>query len=382
VPKVSDLEAKVQTFFAGEMISHARMPRHPMPCRNFAAMHLLRLLLLPFSAVFWLVVFVRNRFYDLGFFKSEKGELPTIVIGNLVTGGTGKTPHAEYIIRMLKDKHLVAFLSRGYRRNSRGFKLAGVGESAVTIGDEPFQVYSKFEDIRVAVCEDRIKGIRQLHRQTDAQVVVLDDAFQHRRLEGHVNILLTDFQCPYWEDYMLPAGNLRDNSLEKRRADAIIITKCPANLTENQRLALVKKIQPTENQSVFFTTINYGEPVQIHGKPLQTNDIKKVVGFAGLANPDSFSQYLQVQYDLVKFKKFPDHHNFSPLDIRNLWDECGNFASALFTTEKDAVKLKDAGELVDIPIFFLPIEIHFLQDEDLFRKKITEAVGEKKSRNF
>lgn len=340
------------------------------------------MILFPIAAIYWLVVFVRNRLYDLGFFSSEKGELPTVVIGNLVTGGSGKTPHAEFVIRMLNEGRRVAFLSRGYRRSTSGFRLAGAEDSAASLGDEPFQVFSKFTDIKVAVCENRIEGIRQLHRQTDAQVVVLDDAFQHRRLSGHVNILLTDFNRPFWDDYMLPAGNLRDNGMEKRRADIIIVTKCPADLTENQRAMLTKKIQPTENQSVFFTTIIYGKPVQICGDPIQSADIRKVAGFAGLANPDSFSQYLQSQYELVKFKKFPDHHNFSPFDIRNLWDECGNFASALFTTEKDAVKLKDVSELVDIPIFFLPIEIHFLQDEELFRRKISEAIEEKQSRVF
>ena len=339
--------------------------------------HPLRLFLLPFSLIYASAVFVRNRFFDLGVFKSQKGALPSIVIGNIAAGGTGKTPHAEYLLRYLSQSHSPGFLSRGYGRKTRGYVFAGPNSTAFSIGDEPMQIDQKFPALPIAVCEDRLEGIRRLKAESDASILVLDDAFQHRKLKADLYILLVDFNFPYWSDWPLPAGNLRDNVFEKRRADVVIFTKCPQNLPKAELEKYSLKADLTKNQLLFFTCFSYEKPIQISGKKMELNPGQKVVAFSGIAQTDQFKKHLENQYDLKDYKAFGDHHIFSQAEINNLWNECGKFAvpgMVLVTTEKDAVRLKEIAGIEDIPIFFIPIEVRFLNREDEFLRLIDKTV--------
>jgi tetraacyldisaccharide 4'-kinase len=338
-------------------------------------MQLLRYLLFPVSVIYAAVVFLRNRLYDAGVFKSRSGALPTIVIGNLATGGTGKTPFTEYLIRLIDKRFKIAVLSRGYRRKTSGFVLAGERSGAADLGDEPAQIHRKFPEVSLAVCEDRLQGILELRSRVKTELVLLDDAFQHRRLLPNLSILLTDYSRPFWKDLCLPSGYLRDNRFEKRRASIIVVTKCPPGLERTEKERIRESIQPSEEQLVLFSSLRYGQPYQISGPPLQSEKLRNIAGFAGLANTKAFEQHLRSGFDLVVFKKFADHHNFSPNDILKLWNECGNFAAALMTTEKDATKLIQLEGISGIPVFAVPVEIYLQDDEEKLLEKITSVMN-------
>lgn len=338
-------------------------------------MRILRLLLFPFSLLYGGAVFLRNRLFDWEILKSERGVLPTIVIGNLSVGGTGKTPHTEYLIDHLAGRGIqLAVLSRGYGRKTSGYTPANEFATAHTIGDEPFQIHQKFPNIPLSVCEDRLFGVQKLKETTSAKLVILDDAFQHRRLKGDISILLTTYQKPFWKDFPLPTGNLRDNRREKQRADFIFITKCPENLSTEEMNRLTRKVQPKENQKVFFSSLTYGKPIQIHGPSVDLEIIENVLGLSGIAAPQGFKEYLSENYPLRNFKSFPDHYIFSQSDLRYLADECNKFGlpkTAILTTEKDAMRLKAMANLPQIPIFYIPIQVRMLNGkEDLINSLV------------
>lgn len=337
----------------------------------------LKLTLLPLSAVYSLAVYLRNRLYDLGILKSEKGQLPTIVVGNLSAGGTGKTPHVEFLIKTLQLNYKPAILSRGYGRKTRGFILANNLSKFSEIGDEPLQIKTKFPELPLAVCEDRLEGITQLKALTDAGLVVLDDAFQHRKLRGDINILLMDYHHPWWSDFTLPAGMLRDNVLEMRRTDMIIVSKCPENINLEMMAYTRSRIKPRSQQSIYFTRLVYGTPIHISGKMMPPEQITDVLGFSGIAQPTHFQRQLSKKFNLRKFVSYPDHHIFSHLDILHLLKECGNFAPdgfAMMTTEKDAVKLREMTITASVPIFFIPVHIEFVADGQAFQNELLEKL--------
>jgi tetraacyldisaccharide 4'-kinase len=323
-----------------------------------------------FRPLAWLwggVLRLRHWLYDSRLLPSQPGKLPTIVIGNLALGGTGKTPHAEYVLRQLRAWCKPAFLSRGYGRTTRGFILAGrVQATAQIIGDEPMQVHLKFPDLDVAVCESRVRGLEYLKTVSNANIAVLDDAFQHRKLQGDLKILLTEYDRPYWTDRLLPAGRLRDVRSAYRRADIIIVTKCPMLLSGEEQESIIKAIRPLRDQRVFFTRLEYGNPVQLSGKPLDLNPSSTILGIAGLADTRKFEEQLRKSYTTVHFESFADHHNFSRKELTGLWSKYGNFAQAIVTTEKDAARLKSIRGLNDIPIFVVPVSIAFLSGEAAF----------------
>lgn len=337
----------------------------------------MRTLLWPLAFLYGLGLRIRHFLFDIEVFKSKKGELPTLVIGNLHVGGTGKTPHAEYFIRKFSNKNM-ALLSRGYGRKTRGFLLADALSDASQIGDEPMQIHSKFPDLVLAVCEDRLTGIRELKNRTTAEWVILDDAFQHRKLIPDFSIVLMPFQHPWWTDMLLPAGNLRDITAAAKRADVIVVTKCPDNLEVQQINRFVKKTYKSDNQIIAFSKIEYGEPIQIWGNPLNISKSTKVFGFAALANSTDFQLKIQNDFDLIGFRKFADHHIFSRIEIESLRNECGNFAGALpvmITTEKDAVKLLMLDLPKDIHIFTLPIEMKWIHGENEVLSAIEMRIG-------
>jgi len=309
----------------------------------------------------------RHWLYDSRIVSSEPGKLPTIVIGNLALGGTGKTPHAEYVLRQLRAWCKPAFLSRGYGRTSKGFILAGrVQATAEIIGDEPMQVHLKFPELDVAVCENRLRGLDFLKTVSNANIAVLDDAFQHRRLQGDLKILLTEYDRPFWTDRLFPVGGLRDVRSAYRRADVIIVTKCPPRLSAEDQERITKAIRPLRNQRVFFTRLDYGNPVQVSGKPMEINNSTPILGVAGLADTRKFETYLRQSFSSVHFESFGDHHNFSRKELTGLWTKYGTFAQAIVTTEKDAAKLKSIRGIDEIPIFVIPVSIAFLSGEAAF----------------
>ncbi len=340
-------------------------------------MKFVRILLFPVSIIYSVVVFVRNRFFDWGIFKSREGALPTIVIGNLSTGGTGKTPHTELLLELLLENGLrPAVLSRGYGRKTEGFILADDNATAHTIGDEPFQIHSKFRHIPLAVCEDRLQGIELLKQKTNANVVLLDDAFQHRKLKGSLNILLTTYAKPFWKDISLPTGNLRDNRMEKRRADLVIITKCPADITEKQMTELIVSANLADGQALYFSALEYSSLVQIGGSPMDSASVKNIVGFAGIAHNQLFENYLKSHFSLKKFKSFSDHYIFSQSDIESLAADCGNFGvpePVLVTTEKDAMRLQALNGLPSVPVFYVPVKVKILHHNESKLKQVLKG---------
>ena len=321
----------------------------------------------PIGWIYSALLKFRHALYNSGIIKPELGKLPTIVIGNLALGGTGKTPHAEFVLRHLRQWCNPALLSRGYGRSTKGFVWANrVKANASIIGDEPMQIHLKFPDLDVAVCENRLRGIDYLKNLTNSNVVVLDDAFQHRKLNGDLNILLTCFDNPYWSDYVLPGGSLRDVRQSARRADAIIVTKCPDALGREEQETIVKSIRPRKNQQVFFTRMEYGDAYPLNGPDASLAPGSKIIGLAGLADDSSFRLYLGSRFQPVYFESFSDHHTFSRMEIEELWSKYGTFAQAIVTTEKDAVRLRNITIPEGIPIFVIPITIAFLNNESAF----------------
>ena len=335
-------------------------------------MILLRKILFPLAFLYWLITFIRNWLYDKGIFKSSSFDIPIIAVGNLSVGGTGKTPQIEYLIRLLSD-YKVAVLSRGYKRTTEGFILADENATASSIGDEPFQFYSKFPNIQVAVDANRKNGIvnlLQLPKKPD--VILLDDAFQHRKVKAGFYILLTAYDDLFCDDYILPFGNLREPSSGKKRADMIIVTKCPNDLSELAQQKIREKLKV--KQQVFFTTIQYDDYVFRNECQLLVSEIQSEskVLVAGIAKPKLFFDFLKNEEDETLV--FPDHHHFSKQDCEQILAKANG--RKIITTEKDFVRLN--GLLPKEQLFYLPIKSTFLNTN--IDKTIEDYVGQS-SRN-
>ncbi len=340
-----------------------------------------RYLLYPFSVLYGMVVSVRNKLYDKNIWHSASFSLPVICVGNLAVGGTGKTPMIEYLIELLCNKYKVATLSRGYKRKTKGFAIADDHTTAVDIGDEPMQIHLKYPEIPVAVAEERVIGIPQLlHERPDTSVILLDDAFQHRPVKAGLNILLTDYSNLYTKDFMLPAGDLRDNRTSGKRADIIVVTKCPSSLSNSEKEKIVSEIKPESHQSVFFTKIQYGAPYHLFNKGERI--LRKDTGLllvCGIANPTPLKQALTVITDSYEALTFRDHHIFSMADLLEMkkqFDKIPGDDKMIITTEKDAVRLKKFRvEISQLPVYVLPMHHRFLFDEgDGFDQKVISFV--------
>lgn len=327
----------------------------------------LRKLLFPFATLYYIGVWLRNFFYDKGFLSSKRYDFPVICVGNLSTGGTGKTPMTEFLIRALKDAVCVGVLSRGYGRKTTGYLQVQPSHTALEVGDEPLQYATKFSDIPVAVCEDRREGIKQLQELDPApQIIVLDDAFQHRKVSASFSILLTAYSEPFYEDYVLPAGNLRDLRNQARRAQAIVVTKCPKNLTTKEQESIQNKIATYSVAPVYFATISYGDFVmdtQSKKVPLDSLKSENLTVVTGIANPAPLLQFLDSRGVSYEHRKYGDHHNFTEKQLLEL-EKC----SCILTTEKDYMRLKS--RLKNPTVFYIPIAIEFLSKGEEFRKKI------------
>jgi tetraacyldisaccharide 4'-kinase len=301
-----------------------------------------------------MVTWLRNKFYDWGIFQSSEYEIPTICVGNLSVGGTGKTPMIEYLIRLLKDDFKIATLSRGYKRSTHGFIIADEMATALSIGDEPFQFYNKFEDVIVSVDADRRNGIsRLLELENPPQVILLDDAFQHRKVKAKFNVLLTPYNDLYVNDILLPTGNLREPKRGAKRADVIVVTKCPQSITENEKQRIIDLIKPHSYQNVFFSWISYSEFIKnsVEEKPLNYVSDKKLTLVTGIANPKPLLEYMKsVRLDFEHLN-FKDHHEFTSSEIENLRTK-----EFILTTEKDFMRLSSHFEGSE-NVYYLPIEL-------------------------
>ncbi|MHB1922772.1 MAG: tetraacyldisaccharide 4'-kinase [Chitinophagaceae bacterium] len=339
-----------------------------------------KIFFLPFALLYGLIIWLRNKMYDSHLLTAIEFDIPTIAVGNLAVGGTGKTPHVEYLIRLLKDHYQIAVLSRGYNRRSRGYKIAGEGTTSLEIGDEPMQFHLKFPDIQVAVGEERILALPQILMDApQTQIVLLDDAFQHRSILPGFNILLTEFHRPFTRDYIVPIGKLRESRKEYKRADCILVSKCPDNLTEAQKQELIQEISPLPHQKLYFTGFQYGVPYHLFShQPFSISEIKPTVLLVcGIANPLPVKQYLDAFYPKVLLLKFPDHYFFTSRDIRQIsmeFEKIQDPQKVIITTEKDAVRLilfSTDSSFQTLPVFVLPIEVKFLfEGEESFNNHI------------
>ncbi|SDR05342.1 tetraacyldisaccharide 4'-kinase [Flagellimonas zhangzhouensis] len=299
-------------------------------------LQVLRKIAFPISLIYALVVYVRNFLFDIGVFKSKSFSTPTICVGNISVGGTGKTPMTEFLLRMLKDKK-VAVLSRGYKRQSKGFVLANEGSSVLDLGDEPFQIHKKFPDVAIAVDGDRPNGIAQLENGVKPEVIVLDDAMQHRWVKPTKTILLTAYSKLYVNDWYLPTGDLRDAKVASKRADVIVVTKCPASISEAEKKNIAIKLKPESNQKVLFASLAYADFVSDgnQNKPLSELINKSFALVTGIASPEPLVQYLSAMGLEFEHFEFGDHHHFTD-------EEIGTFSGfdQILTTEKDFVRLE------------------------------------------
>lgn len=330
----------------------------------------LRLLLLPLSLPVYAWIHLRHLCYRLGWLSSIRFPLPVICIGNLSVGGTGKSPMTEYLLRLLLPHLQMAVLSRGYGRSTRGYLLAQPGATAALIGDEPLQIYTKYPAATVAVGEKRVPALQQLlAAQPRLQAVLLDDAFQHRPIAAGLNILLTTWQQPYWHDYVLPAGNLRDVRSSARRAQVIVVTKCPPQLSPAQKEAATRKANLQPGQSIFFATLAYSTPYHIFtAQPLPLGPQANGLLLTGIAHPQQLQQYLAGQGGSWHPLHYPDHHAYDAADLARIlqqYEQLPGAGKIILTTEKDAVRLKPllTGR-ENLPIYALPVAHQFLFEEN------------------
>lgn len=331
----------------------------------------LKILLYPIMLLLNVIIYVRNWLYDNRILKSVQPNIFTINVGNLNLGGTGKTPHVEYLVRMLANSYQTTILSRGYGRKTKGFIKADGTAAAQTIGDEPMQYYLKFkEKINVVVCEDRIKGVEKIQSQIlDNQLVILDDAFQHRKISPHLNLLLCDYNRPFYEDNLVPVGKLRDMRKSANRANAVIVTKCPKNITAQKYKEIKDGINAyvLPETPIFFSRIAYQTILGYSSE--NTFKLQELcILITGIAKPEIFVKYIiDEKIKVIHTHNFRDHYAFSRNDIENIITETNNFktTSQIITTEKDMVKLKPLLNEQELNhFFFVPIEVEIEEKVD------------------
>jgi len=355
------------------------------------------ILLYPISLLYGLITGIRNFIYNTGILPSVEFHLPVICVGNITVGGTGKTPHTEYLVRLLQKDFKVSTLSRGYRRKTRDFRIASATTRVSQIGDEPIQIFQKFPDVMVAVDRNRVKGVRGILKENpETEAIILDDAFQHRRITPGFSILLSDFERLMVRDHMMPYGNLRESIGNMRRADIILITKCPENITAIQRRLIVKEVNKAPYQHLYFTSLTYADPIPVF-KNIDSGDdnidISKLTGcgivlITGIANPLSLKEYLLNTTSEIIHLSFSDHYNFKEKDIRKIFSAYRDLKSPekyLITTEKDAVRIREftnIAEPVRSAFYYIPVGIHFLNnDSKEFDNMIVNYVRKNKRDN-
>ncbi|HSC52830.1 MAG TPA: tetraacyldisaccharide 4'-kinase [Phnomibacter sp.] len=337
---------------------------------NFYLIRGLRFLLFPLSLLMALVVMVRNKMYDWKWKRSVSFNLPLICVGNLSVGGTGKSPMTELLIGWLKPHYKLATLSRGYKRKTKGYLLANEHTSALEIGDEPMQFHIKFPEVAVAVGEERIVAVPQLLQdRPETEAIILDDAFQHRSITAGLNILLTDYSNPYWYDWFLPSGDLRDQRKSAARAQIIVVTKCPPGISEEEKNTILQKINPASHQQVYFVAFEYGTPYHILSAQeyILTHETE-VLLVCGIANPTPLKKHLETHAAAYDQLSYSDHYVFTIDDLNTMRQKFNSMQAQykmLLTTEKDAVRLVKFGtELNQLPLYVQPVRHKVLFGEE------------------
>ncbi len=341
----------------------------------------MRILLLPISFLYHIVLVIRHKLYDWHILKTTRFEKPVICVGNLKLGGTGKTPLTEYLIRLLKSDYRVATLSRGYGRQSKGFKLAEASSTYNDLGDEPLLYFKKYPGIQVAVDEDRVDGVKHLLGEQEAEVVLLDDAFQHRSISAGLNILLTEYKRLYTDDYLFPAGTLRDVRSAAKRADIIVVSKAPKDLDEDEKRLIISELNTSENQKVYFSYLEHAalQPLNEAAKAFSPEEADGAFAFCGIGNPKPFVEELKRRYHAVDFLPFGDHHAYKENDMKavlNWFEKLEGEKKIIVTTEKDAVRLTNSPYLCqfeDVPLYELPVTVRF-HEEEKFNEEILSYV--------
>jgi tetraacyldisaccharide 4'-kinase len=336
-----------------------------------------RRLLFPLSWIYGLITYFRNKLFDWKIFPTYQIPVKSICVGNLSVGGTGKTPHVSYLAGLLKNSHSIAILSRGYGRSTKGFHLAHLKSKATEIGDEPLSYVNQFSNtFPVAVCESRKNGIIELLKTKKIDLILLDDAFQHRKVKAGLTILLTQYGSPYFEDTMLPSGNLREYPSGEKRADLLIVTKCPKELTKSEKDNFIKKTTFDEKK-IFFSFYNYGNFISFD-RNKYAEKFENIVLVTGIANPDPLVEFLSSSYEVSQFT-FRDHHTYNLDDIQKIhakFDILPSRNKCILTTEKDFMRLKENIEtfaLLNYPWFYVPIQVE-INNSESFNKYILDYV--------
>ncbi len=346
-----------------------------------------KLILYPFSLIYGFIAICRNYLYDIKVLKSVSFKVPVISVGNITVGGTGKTPHTEYLIRLLKTNHKIAYLSRGYKRKTKGFLMADGQLTANELGDEPFQVSRKFPEVSVVVDNNRVKGITTLlSTRAHIDIILLDDAFQHRKVTPGLNILLVDYSKPIYKDYLLPYGFLREPVNGKKRADIVIVTKVPESISEQEKEEIKRRLKIKSGQEIFFTSIIYGKPIPVFRDAMNgvsvdfENSDLEVLLVTGIANPEPVISMLTVRYKSVVPLIYPDHYSYNQKDINNIirrYKNMGGDNKVIITTEKDSARLLPFNLIANIPQawYCIPIETKFnFEEGDKFNNHIFNYV--------
>lgn len=343
-------------------------------------MEWLRILLLPFALLYGAAIWLRNLLFDWGILPSKSFPIPVISVGNLSAGGAGKTPHVEYLVQLLKDNYQIAVLSRGYKRKTKGFVLAGSDSTAHDIGDEPLQIQKKFPDILVAVQEKRRKGIERIMREhPEINLIILDDAFQHRYVNPGLNLLLTGYYNPFFRNFLLPVGNLREAKRRAKRAHALVVTKTPHVFSPLDRRFFVQKLRRYKLNNIYFSRLGYQQftPMTPETPECPPRNIKTIFLLTGIANPESLQERLKTRCKDLFIHRYPDHHQFREKDLKKLrkdFCEVISGSKIVVTTEKDAMRLGDEQlrkQLGGIPVYCLPVRVVFHHED---KKKFDRMV--------
>lgn len=342
-----------------------------------------RILLFPFSLLYWVGITIRNKLFDKNIFKSSSFALPLICVGNLSAGGTGKSPMVEYLVQLLKSNYKVATLSRGYKRKTKGYTLANNQTTALEIGDEPMQFHLKFPDVPVAVGEERLVAIPELLQdRPSTEVIILDDAFQHRSVKAGLNILLTEYSNLFTRDFYLPTGDLRDLKSGYKRANIIVVTKCKADIDANEKRRIIKELKPLSHQQVYFTAIEYGTIRHLTNDSLfNWKADTEILLVTGIANPKPLKKMVEEKTPSYHLLQYADHHIFTIDDlaeIKKRFKKIETTNKIILTTEKDAVRLiKFKKEVADWPVYVVPIKHRFLFTEgEKFDTQITDFINQ------
>jgi tetraacyldisaccharide 4'-kinase len=326
--------------------------------------------------VYWIITSIRNIFFEIGIFKENKFNIPIIGVGNITVGGTGKTPHSQYISELLQKKFKIAILSKGYGRKTKEFKYVNINSNCNEVGDEPLQMKKNLPKEIVAVDHKRVNGLNKIMKEhPSVNCIILDDAFQHRSVKIGFNILLCDYNNPIYKDHMMPVGLLRESKKGIERADCVVISKCPENLTLEESNRIKKKLKFTKE--VFFSKVVYDKIVSLNGnKTIKKSSIKKVLLVTGIANSSPIIEYLEKLNIQIKHIKYKDHFNYQKKDINKIIDIYKREISEIIilTTEKDAQKMKVFEELSKFPVYYLKVSIDFIRNKDKFEEKILKYV--------